>query len=70
MPASELKHVTLDLIEKGTPVVVHNPSGENNADSLSNVEELAERRADVIGKKDEDHCVYREIVRCPRLLPK
>jgi len=43
MPASELKHGTLALIEKGTPVVVINPSGPIHAESLSNAEELKAR---------------------------
>jgi len=70
MPASELKHGTLALIEKGTPVVVLNPSGDAHADSLSNAEELRARGADVIGISDEKDEVYRHYIRVPRVQPK
>ncbi|HUI24392.1 MAG TPA: glutamine--fructose-6-phosphate transaminase (isomerizing) [Nitrososphaerales archaeon] len=70
MPASELKHGTLALIEKGTPVVVLNASGESHADSLSNAEELRARGADVIGISDEKDAVYRHYIRVPRVQPK
>ena len=70
MPASELKHGTLALIEKGTPVVVINPSGPNHADSLSNAEELRARGADLIGISDVRDAVYKHFVRVPRVQPK
>ena len=41
MPASELKHGTLALIEKGTPVVVIAPSGEGFNSTISNALELS-----------------------------
>ena len=70
MPASELKHGTLALIEKGTPVVVLNSSRGAHADSLSNAEELRARGADVIGISDEKDEVYRHFIRVPRVQPK
>ncbi len=70
MPASELKHGTLALIEKGTPVVVLNPSGDAHTDSLSNAEELRARGADVIGVSDVKDEVYRHFIRVPRVQPK
>jgi glucosamine--fructose-6-phosphate aminotransferase (isomerizing) len=70
MPASELKHGTLALIEKGTPVVVLNPSGDTHADSLSNAEELRARGADVIGISDETDEVYKHFIHIPRVQPK
>ena len=70
MPASELKHGTLALIEKGTPVVVLNPSGGAHADSLSNAEELRARGADVIGISDVRDEVYRHYIHVPRVQPK
>ncbi|MGD0477014.1 MAG: glutamine--fructose-6-phosphate transaminase (isomerizing) [Nitrososphaerales archaeon] len=70
MPASELKHGTLALIEKGTPVVVINPSGENHADSLSNSEELKARGADLIGVSDVADEVYRYFVPVPKVQAK
>ena len=70
MPASELKHGTLALIEKGTPVVILNPSGDVHDDSLSNAEELKARGADVIGISDEGSEVYKHFIRVPRVQPK
>ena len=70
MPASELKHGTLALIEMGTPVVVINPSGPVHAESLSNAEELKARGADVIGISDEKDEVYRHYIHVPRVQPK
>ena len=67
MPASELKHGTLALIEKGTPVVVLNPSGDTHADTLSSAEELRARGADVIGVSDEEDGVYKHFIRVPRV---
>jgi glucosamine--fructose-6-phosphate aminotransferase (isomerizing) len=70
MPASELKHGTLALIEKGTPVVILNPSGDTHADSLSNAEELKARGADVIGVSDVEDIVYKHYVRLPKVQAK
>jgi glucosamine--fructose-6-phosphate aminotransferase (isomerizing) len=70
MPASELKHGTLALIEKGTPVVVLNPSGDLHIDSLSNAEELRARGADVIGISDVKDEVYRYYIEVPKVQPK
>ncbi len=70
MPASELKHGTLALIEEGTPVVILNPSGDNHADSLSNAEELRARGADVIGVSDVKDEVYRHYIHVPKVQPK
>jgi len=49
MPASELKHGTLALIEKGTPVVVIAHSGEGFNSTISNAMELQARGAEIIG---------------------
>jgi glucosamine--fructose-6-phosphate aminotransferase (isomerizing) len=70
MPASELKHGTLALIEKGTPVVVLNPSGDAHADSLSSAEELKARGAEVIGISDVEDSVYTHFVRLPKVQAK
>ncbi|MBI3859936.1 MAG: glutamine--fructose-6-phosphate transaminase (isomerizing) [Thaumarchaeota archaeon] len=70
MAASELKHGTLALIEKGTPVVVVNPSGEAHAESLSSAEELKARGADVIGVSDQEDAVYAHTIKVPRVQPK
>jgi len=70
MPASELKHGTLALIEKGTPVVVINPSGSAHADSLSSSEELRARGADLIGVSDQEDSVYKYLIKVPKVDPK
>jgi glutamine---fructose-6-phosphate transaminase (isomerizing) len=70
MPASELKHGTLALIDRGTPVVVLNPSGSTHADTLSNAEELRARGADVIGLSDVEDGVYRHFIRIPKVQAK
>jgi glucosamine--fructose-6-phosphate aminotransferase (isomerizing) len=70
MPASELKHGTLALIEKGTPVVVINPSGGSHDDVLSNAEELKARGAEIIGISDKRDAVYTHFLLVPRVQPK
>jgi glutamine---fructose-6-phosphate transaminase (isomerizing) len=65
MPASELKHGTLALIEKGTPVVVIAPSGPGYDDTISNAQELAARGADIIGIAQKPHPVFRHTVSIP-----
>ncbi len=67
MPASELKHGTLALIEEGTPVVAINPSGENHSDTLSNVEEMVARGAHVIGISDEASKQYTHFIMVPKI---
>jgi glucosamine--fructose-6-phosphate aminotransferase (isomerizing) len=47
LSASELKHGTLALVEKGTPVVAIMPHGEQRTKMLSNVEEVRARGGDV-----------------------
>jgi glucosamine--fructose-6-phosphate aminotransferase (isomerizing) len=70
MPASELKHGTLALIEKGTPVVVINPSGTSHADVLSSAEELKARGADIIGISDVEDEVYTHFLPVPKVQAK
>ena len=65
MPASELKHGTLALIEKGTPVVVIAPSGEGFTSTISNALELQARGAEIIGISDNEHPVFKYRVAIP-----
>jgi glucosamine--fructose-6-phosphate aminotransferase (isomerizing) len=65
MPASELKHGTLALIEKGTPVVVIAPGGEGFSGTISNALELEARGAEIIGISDKEHPVFRHRVGIP-----
>jgi glutamine---fructose-6-phosphate transaminase (isomerizing) len=65
MPASELKHGTLALIEKGTPVVVIAPNGQGYDDTISNAQELAARGAEIIGVAQKPHPVFKHTVKIP-----
>ena len=65
MPASELKHGTLALIERGTPVVVIAPSGPGYEDTISNAQELAARGAEIIGVGQMSHPVFKHFVKIP-----
>ena len=79
MLASELKHGTLALIEKGTPVVVVAPNGPEYDDTISNAQELAARGAEIIGVAQKapsclqahghDSCLEREHSAGPRGRP-
>ncbi len=53
MPAGELKHGTLALIEEGTPVIAAVPPGESRARMVGNIEEVKARRATVIAVAEE-----------------
>jgi len=60
MPAGELKHGTLALIEEGTPVVVICPKDFTFEESLSNAIETKARGAFVIGVSEEKHPIFDE----------
>jgi glucosamine--fructose-6-phosphate aminotransferase (isomerizing) len=53
MPAGELKHGTLALIDQGTPVIAAVPPGEGRARMASNIEEVRARGATVIAVAEE-----------------
>jgi len=53
MPAGELKHGTLALIDEGTPVVAAVPPGESRARMVGNIEEGKARGATVIAVAEE-----------------
>ena len=54
--AGELKHGPLALIDEGIPVVVILPPGENHRKTMSNLEEVKARGADIlaIGSKEDE----------------
>ncbi|RLG13689.1 MAG: hypothetical protein DRN66_03720 [Candidatus Nanohalarchaeota archaeon] len=58
MPAGELKHGTIALIEDKTPVVAINPDDHTYAETLSNAEETKARGAVIIGISDNESEVY------------
>ena len=54
LPAGELKHGTLALIEPGTAVIALIPPGEARARMIANVEEVKARGAWILALTDED----------------
>ncbi len=67
MPAGELKHGTLALIEKGVPVVVICPSDHTLEETLANAEETRARGAFVIGVSDQNNPVFHEWIEIPNV---
>lgn len=53
LAAGELKHGTLALIEKGTPVIAVAPNGGAKARLISNIEEIKARGATIIAVAEE-----------------
>jgi len=67
MPAGELKHGTLALIEPGTPVVVICPADYTFSETLSNAMETKSRGAYIIGVSDKESDIYDSWVRIPEV---
>jgi glucosamine--fructose-6-phosphate aminotransferase (isomerizing) len=67
MPAGELKHGTLALIEAGTPVVVICPSDYTFAETLSNAIEAKSRGAYIIGVSDTQSDIYDSWIKLPEV---
>jgi len=67
MPAGELKHGSLALIEKGTPVIAICPEDYTFHETLSNVEEAKARGAFVIGVSDRREDVFDEWIKIPKV---
>ena len=67
MPAGELKHGTLSLIEKGTPVVVICPADFTYPETLSNAIEAKSRGAHIIAVSDEKNEVYDHWIKIPKV---
>ncbi len=65
MPAGELKHGTLALIEKGTPVIAVAPNDCTRAHILSNISEVKARGAYVIGVSDEPSSMFDAFIEVP-----
>lgn len=65
LPAGELKHGTLALIEEGTPVVAICPNDDTFHETLSNVMEAKARGAFIIGVSDEEDEVYDFWIKIP-----
>jgi glutamine---fructose-6-phosphate transaminase (isomerizing) len=67
MPAGELKHGTLSLIEKDTPVVVVCPGDFTYRETLSNAIEAKSRGATIIGVSDQKNEVFDHWIRLPKV---
>ena len=67
MPAGELKHGTLALIEPGTPVVVICPADYTFPETLSNAIEAKSRGAYIIGVSDKESDIYDSWIRIPEV---
>ncbi|MFA5079657.1 MAG: glutamine--fructose-6-phosphate transaminase (isomerizing) [Dehalococcoidia bacterium] len=67
MPAGELKHGTLSLIEDGTPVLVICPGDFTYKETLGNAIEAKARGAKIIAVSDVDNEVYDHWIKIPRV---
>ena len=62
IPSGELKHGTLALIEKGTPVIAICPTDYTFEDSLANIMEVKARGGYVIGLSDSQSMIFDECI--------
>jgi glucosamine--fructose-6-phosphate aminotransferase (isomerizing) len=67
MPAGELKHGSLALIEEGSPVVVICPHDYTFEETLNNAAEAKSRGGFIIGVSDEDYPLYDIWVPIPKV---
>jgi glucosamine--fructose-6-phosphate aminotransferase (isomerizing) len=67
MPAGELKHGTLALMEKGTPVLTICPFDYTYNDTLSNAMETKARGAFIIGLSDKKNEIFDEWINLPKV---
>ena len=67
LPAGELKHGTLALIEKGTPVIVICPRDYTFNETISNAAETKARGAFTIGVSDQQEEIFDEWIKIPQV---
>lgn len=67
MPAGELKHGTLALVEKGTPVIAICPCDYTFDETLSNIAETKARGAFVTGISDRHEQSFDEWIKIPKV---
>ena len=67
MPAGELKHGTLAIIEEGTPVVAICPKDDTFYQTLSNVMEVKARGGFVIAVSDDSNDIYDQWIEIPKV---
>jgi glucosamine--fructose-6-phosphate aminotransferase (isomerizing) len=67
LPAGELKHGTLALIEEGTPVIAICPDDYTFNETLSNATEAKARGAFIIGVSDKEDELYDAWIKIPKV---
>ena len=67
IPAGELKHGPLALMDKNTEVIILNPSDSTYNDTISNAHEIKARGAKLIGISDKYDEVYDHWIKIPKL---
>lgn len=67
IPAGELKHGPLALMDENTTVIMLNPEDETYRDTLSNVHEIKARDATVVGVSNVNSSKYDEWIRIPKV---
>ncbi len=67
MPAAELKHGTLALIDKDTPVLAICPVDNTYSDTISNAMETKSRGAFVIGLSDQNNEIFDMWIKIPKV---
>jgi glucosamine--fructose-6-phosphate aminotransferase (isomerizing) len=67
IPAGELKHGTLALIEEGTPVVAICPKDDTIYETMSNVMEIKARGGFIVGVCDENNEIYDQWIEIPKV---
>lgn len=65
MPAGEMKHGTIALIENGTPMIALNPTDYTYYDTFSNALETKARGAFLIGVGNKNNSAYDEFIALP-----
>ncbi len=67
MPAGELKHGTLSLIEEGIPIVAICPKDYTYEETLNNVQEAKSRGGFIIGVSDEKNEIFDSWLKIPKI---
>jgi glucosamine--fructose-6-phosphate aminotransferase (isomerizing) len=67
IPAGELKHGTLALVEEGTPVVAICPNDYTYSEMLCNISEVKARGAYVLGVSDRDDTIFDTWIKVPNV---
>ena len=67
MPAGELKHGTMALIEEGTPVLGICPDDHTYDETMNNLMEVKARGAYIIGVSDRESDIYDFHIKIPRV---